>query len=123
MRLAACAPCCPCCGTPVASTATYATVLPVASLCHAQSCDGPKLLWAVWAAANRKPAASVVRSTVDSASSSPASLGNTFSLASAKLVWTPATQATSAAPGLKAALVTPNTASHGQQPWPHAAQW
>src|SRR5262249_55785754 len=102
--------------------ATYATAFPSASRCHAHSCCDSPHPSSCCAAARRFPAASVVRSTVDAATCTPASLGNTFVLASAKLLCTPATQTTSAAAGLKFPACTPTTASQGQKPCPHAAQ-
>ena len=62
------------------------------------------------------PTRSVVRSTVDSLTTSPASFGSVFRAASAKLDSVPARATASVAPRLRSTLVSPNAASRGQCP-------
>ena len=63
------------------------------------------------------PAASVVRSTVDSESRSPDIVGKSFSAASAKLSRVPANVANFSAAGVSLAAANPNSASTGTWPW------
>jgi hypothetical protein len=116
IRPSAFAPFAPCIRTPVRSADTYPTVLPSASRDHSQSTARPN----VSPAANRSPTStptrSVTRSTVDSLTRSPHSLGNVRSAASAKLDSTPARATASLAPRLRSPPPSPNRASRGQCP-------
>ena len=69
------------------------------------------------------PAASLVRSTVDSETRRPASLRSTTSAASAKLSTAPAMQTSSRAPGVNAWRDSPRASSQGTVPVPQDRQW
>ena len=82
--------------------------------------DSPAANWA----ATRSPAASVVRSTVDSLSRSPAIFRNTRSAPSAKLPSTPAIAEISSAAGVSGCTPSRNKGSKERHPAPQPSrQW